>query len=575
MPEATALKFADLLVPAPYLVDAPPRFSVDRELSEPLAAQVEANAVSRQGLPDTIFFAAWLLLLRHWLGGQELTVQERWVRPEGGDLIVTGACVVDLEVTAETWIRELDQKRRDGSGHASSSALAEATWLRDDAAELNPTFSIEQGPVIGLKSQGVKRHLFLDAPISTMDPLQAEAILSALVQTAAALLANPTSRLRDVDTLGHEQRQRLFEHYNAPVSALDPTVTVHGLFARQVALRADAVALAYRGARMSYGELDADSNRIAHALRSAGVAPGNTVCVALGRSMQSIVALLGVLKAGAAYLPVDAAYPKERIAFMLADASASLVLTTTEHRGAFADVASVLLVDALPADVAVPGPVSPDAATGQSLAYVMYTSGSTGTPKGIEIRHHSIARLVIGSRYVDLSPDAAVMHAAPLGFDASTLEIWGPLLNGGRCVLHDEDLPTAAGLSHTIRTERVTAAWLTAALFNAVVDDDPTQLRGLRQLLIGGEALSVPHVRRALAALPDVTIINGYGPTECTTFTTTCAIPRDLPRTLGPSPSGGRSRTRRSTSSVRRCSRCRPAWWASCMSAATGWHAAT
>jgi amino acid adenylation domain-containing protein len=159
----------------------------------------------------------------------------------------------------------------------------------------------------------------------------------------------------------------------------------------------------------------------------------------------------------------------------------------------------------------------------------MYTSGSTGTPKGVMIEHQAIVRLVGQADFVALGPDTCFLHAAPLGFDASTLELWGPLVHGGRVVVYAEPVPTGPGLRACIGRHGVTAAWLTAALFNAVVDDDPTHLAGLRQLLTGGEALSPGHVRRALAALPTTELRNGYGPTECTTFTTTYAIPRDLP----------------------------------------------
>lgn len=181
---------------------------------------------------------------------------------------------------------------------------------------------------------------------------------------------------------------------------------------------------------------------------------------------------------------------------------------------------------------------NPPALDAESVAYVMYTSGSTGTPKGIEICHRSILRLVVGVDYVELAPGLAMLHAAPLGFDAATLEIWGPLLNGGCCVIHEERVPTGTGLAHTIARHHVHTAWLTAALFNAVVDDDPAHLSGLRHLFTGGEALSVPHVRRALAALPGLTLSNGYGPTECTTFAATHRIASPLPEDLRSVPLG-------------------------------------
>src|SRR3990172_2600791 len=158
----------------------------------------------------------------------------------------------------------------------------------------------------------------------------------------------------------------------------------------------------------------------------------------------------------------------------------------------------------------------------------MYTSGSTGVPKGVQVQHRSINRLVRGSDYARLGPDRTLLHAAPLAFDASTFELWGALLNGGRCAIHPEQVPTARGVGASIRRHGVTTAFLTTALFNALVDEEPAQLAGLEELLTGGESISVPHVRRALASLPGTEIIHVYGPTETTTFATSYRIPRDL-----------------------------------------------
>jgi amino acid adenylation domain-containing protein len=168
-------------------------------------------------------------------------------------------------------------------------------------------------------------------------------------------------------------------------------------------------------------------------------------------------------------------------------------------------------------------------ATPTTRAYVMYTSGSTGKPKGVQIEHRSIVRLVGNPAYVTLDPETKFLHAAPLGFDASTLELWGPLLHGGTCVIYSDPIPTGRGLAKSIAAHGVTSMWLTAALFNTVVDEDPKLLTGVKQLFTGGEALSPSHIRRALAALPATELVNGYGPTECTTFTTTYRIPRDIP----------------------------------------------
>ena len=308
----------------------------------------------------------------------------------------------------------------------------------------------------------------------------------------------------------------------------DPGATIPELFALQVANGAQRTAVRDGDLAFSYGEVDRLSNQLAHRLQRLGVGPDAVVAVCLERSLDTVVALLAILKAGGAYLALEPGYPKERIAFMLRDADAIAVLT---HESLAALVPEgdrpVLVLDRLRAALASE---SPDVvlwrATARHLAYVAYTSGSTGEPKGAEITHRGVNRLVCGADYVELGPGHTVLHAAPLAFDASTFEIWGALLTGGCCAIYPDPVPTARGLAAAIRRHGVTTAWLTSALFNAIVDEDAASLQGLRQLLTGGEALSPPHVRRALEALPEVQLFNGYGPTECTTFTTVYRIPR-------------------------------------------------
>ncbi|HEY9068270.1 MAG TPA: amino acid adenylation domain-containing protein, partial [Burkholderiaceae bacterium] len=441
------------------------------------------------------------------------------------------------DATVVDWLGQVDQTlAMPASRLLAPLSGIESCWLPADESAVDPQLAslTPAAPLtitLAASSAGHPR-LVASFPPSMMEAPQAQAVVDSVTGVAEALLVQLDRPLAQVETILPDHARRLFTEWNPPLRPKDPALTVHAVFSEQARRHADAIALACRGERLRYRELDHRSDRMAARLRAAGVVPGTVVCIALDRSIDAIVALLGILKAGAGYLPVDTSFPPERLAFMLSDADACLIVTDERHAAAFASTSSsalpVLRVDDAAAS-AQPSLAPVDATDGESLAYVMYTSGSTGTPKGIEICHRSILRLVTDPNFVALPAGEAVLHAAPLGFDASTLEIWGPLLNGGCCVLHDEDLPTAAGLARTIREQRVTTAWLTAALFNAVVDDSPTHLQGLRQLLIGGEALSVPHVRRALAALPGIALINGYGPTECTTFTATYRIPHDLP----------------------------------------------
>lgn len=300
--------------------------------------------------------------------------------------------------------------------------------------------------------------------------------------------------------------------------------TVHHRFRSMARQHAGQIAVVAPDGVMTYHALDRESDRVASALMQRGIGPGAVVGMLCERSAFAIVTLLGVLKSGAAYLPLDPSWPEARM----------------QHVASLARVAAVIVQDGLTLPAGVDarvidasGPGTTDASRAgddtqpRDTAYVMLTSGSTGVPKGVAVPHQGILRLVCHSSFMDFDAPR-MLHAAPLCFDASTLEIFAPLLNGGTCIVHPERIPTAERLGETIRRHRVQAAWLTAALFNQVVDQDATLLAPLRWLLTGGEALSVPHVMRALRAMPETQLVNGYGPTECTTFATTYAIPRDF-----------------------------------------------
>jgi amino acid adenylation domain-containing protein len=284
---------------------------------------------------------------------------------------------------------------------------------------------------------------------------------------------------------------------------MNPATTITAAFARQVATRPDSVAVSAGGERLTYAELDARADRLAGHLCGLGVAPEDTVAVGLPRSADLVVALLAVLKAGAAYLALDPQQPEERRALVLKDSGVEVVVTPE------------LLADLPEHPVATPA--APGA--GDSTAYVAYTSGSTGDPKGVCVPHRAVLRLVSEQDFLPFRDDDVFLQLAPVAFDASTLEIWGPLLNGGRLVVAPPGEVSPRGLAGIVRDEGVTVLWLTAGLFHTVVEADVAELRGLAHLVAGGDVLSAAHVDRALRALPGTRLVNGYGPTENTTFT--------------------------------------------------------
>lgn len=296
--------------------------------------------------------------------------------------------------------------------------------------------------------------------------------------------------------------------------------TVAQLFEEVVSASPDSVALVFGNTRLTYAELNARANRLAHRLHAAGVGPETLVGCCLDRSIELIVALIAILKAGGAYVPLDPAYPKERFDYLVRDTDTKVMLTQASLvSSALADYRhTCLLVDASWSSGVDPGNLN---VTGSpnDLAYVMYTSGSTGQPKGVMIENRSIVRLVRNTNFCRLGPDEVFLQFAPISFDASTLEIWGPLLNGGRLVIMPPPPTSLEDLGRVIREQNITTLWLTAGLFDLMVEERLKDLQSVRQLLAGGDVLSPRHVRRALENLPHCSLINGYGPTENTTFT--------------------------------------------------------
>ena len=312
--------------------------------------------------------------------------------------------------------------------------------------------------------------------------------------------------------------------------------TIHSAFRRAGVAAPYASALICQDRSVTYGELDRRSNQFARFLRQQGVSARAKVCVQLGRSVETVISLLGILKAGAAFVPLDPQASIVQLAQALSDSEPRLLLTGART------------ADRCKPGVASPAPTidiqracieaqqqSPDPFPGEddpeSLAYVMYTSGSTGRPKGVMVPHRAVVGLVVDNPYASFGPSETFLSLAPLTFDASTFEIWGALLNGGRLAIVPNPAPSLSDIGEAIAAHGVTTLWMTAGLFHLMVDERLDALRPLRQLVVGGDVLSRPHVERVVRAMPGCRLINGYGPTENTTFTCCFTI---TPENLGP-----------------------------------------
>ncbi|MEG4235045.1 amino acid adenylation domain-containing protein [Microcoleus sp. Pol11C3] len=340
------------------------------------------------------------------------------------------------------------------------------------------------------------------------------------------IVANPECPLQNLPILTAAEKQQLLVEWNSTQTNYPESACIHQLFEVQAEQTPEAVALVFGEQKLTYQQLNCRANQLAHYLQTLGAGPEVLVGVCFERSIDAIVSLLAVLKAGSAYLPLDPAYPKERLDFMLSDAQISVLLSQQQLVERLPDTAAkVVCLEAVREEIDAQSEKNPaNLANPDNLAYVMYTSGSTGKPKGVCVVHRGVVRLVKDTDFASLSAAEVFLQLAPISFDASTLEIWGALLNGAQLAVFPPGSPSLAELGEAIRLYNVTILWLTAGLFHLMVDERLEDLKGVRQLLAGGDVLSVPHVQKLILEVPNCQLINGYGPTENTTFTCCFAI---------------------------------------------------
>jgi len=323
----------------------------------------------------------------------------------------------------------------------------------------------------------------------------------------------------DGQSAAHSRPVRQNIEDNNSVASTD--ALIHELFEEQAKRAPDSVALSSADEYVTYAKLDCMGNQVARTLLACGAGPERRIGLYAERSIEAVVGLLGILKSGAAYVPLDPNYPKERIAFMIEDASLTAILSQPRLSGDLANSPARVIVFGDEMRESDEKPVVNNLSP-RTLAYVIYTSGSTGRPKGVMIEHRSVLSRALNTYCAPISRGDCIANCASLSFDATTWEVWAALLNGARLhIVPNFSLLNASVLNDTLTRQHVTAMFLTVGLFNELVDRHNLSFARLNHLLVGGDVVNPAPVARALAkpGAPSC-IVNAYGPTETTTFAT-------------------------------------------------------
>lgn len=359
---------------------------------------------------------------------------------------------------------------------------------------------------------------------SIYDKHEAEKLLYLYKLLLYSFTEQSNDMLENIDIIT-ESDLTLINSINETNEEIPKDRSIMEIFEEQVEKMPNSKAICYEGQFLTYKELNYLINQFTHRLRSEGVAKNDLVMIVAEKSLETIISICSILKLGGAYIPVDSNYPDERIQYMINDAKPSAVLV--KDRVLKTAVQIIKIDGILERNEYLENPIIDY--DSESLAYIMYTSGTTGVPKGSLISHKNIIRLVKSHNLVDLNEETVILQTGSIAFDASTFEIWGTLLNGGTLILADDKIISdSEKLKHYINDYSVNTMWMTAPLYNQLIQNEPALFNSLNYLLIGGDQLSVKHVRLLQEVNTQTTLINGYGPTEGTTFTTMYKIPKNF-----------------------------------------------
>ena len=340
------------------------------------------------------------------------------------------------------------------------------------------------------------------------------------------VLENLETKISDIQMISNEEKDKILYEFNNTKVDYPRDKTIVDLFEKQVEKTPNNIAVVFENQKLTYKELNEKANSLANYLLEAGVHNEEIVGIFLDKSLESIISILSILKCGCGYMPIDVDYPTDRISYMIANSNARYILTNLSLKQKLNDISNINCIDLYDSKIYKKSYSNVHLESNyNNIAYVMYTSGSTGTPKGVMVTNRNVVRLIKNTNYIRFDENEKILQTGSIVFDACTFEIWGALLNGlelyiiKKQVLLDPNL-----LKQYIINNKITILWITAPLLNQLSEQDPKIFETAKILLTGGDVLSVKHINAVKKACPNLLIINGYGPTENTTFSTCYTI---------------------------------------------------
>ncbi|MFE6819973.1 amino acid adenylation domain-containing protein, partial [Streptomyces sp. NPDC057675] len=499
----------------------------DIPLGSPVAGRTD------EALEDLVGFFVNTLVLRTDVSGNP-TFRELLERVRATDLAAWAHQDVPFDRLVETLNPERSAARHplfqvmlsvtDAAGPVPQlpGLRAESEFTALDIAKFDLTFTFHEHRAADGGPAGLG--ITVEYATDLYEAASVSAVTGRLVRLLEAAAGAPDVPIGDLDVLAADERAQLLDTWHGPAQSR-PAASLPQLFAAQAARTPDAVAVTCGGERLTYADLDRRANRLAHRLIAEGVRPGSRVVLFLERSLEAVVAILAVVKAGAVYVPLDTRYPADRIELIVRMSGGSLFLTDRDIADLELPSDAQIMTLTQAAELDLPDTAPEVDVHPEQLAYAMFTSGSTGVPKGVAVTHRNITELAADTRFTGDAHRRVLLHS-PLAFDATTYELWAPLLSGGTLVVAPPGLLDTAALASVLAAESITGLWLTVGLFRLVAEEDPGAFAGLGEVWTGGDVVPPEAVRRVMDACPNLTVVNAYGPTETTTFATSHEIHR-------------------------------------------------